>query len=309
MLKGAIPVGNSPDQLASSPNHASTGQASIWTANAGDGTITRIDENSGRVLGTFRYARHSNPAAPIVFWQGALWVGDSGAGTVQELNPSTGKAMGTPIAVGGQPYEMTLAPPPTDTKPGNLWISNYNDTITRVSAGAGSSQPAVFHGLGSGPKRMAPSKTRLWVLNLDDATVTTVNPDTGQMLGHPHHVGGSPAAITYNKWGDLWIADGKRDTVTRFSPVSWKEIGSPIPVGSRPVRLLSHGCCVWVVNFGDGTVTQIDARTGQTFPKITVGGYPSALTFAGGFWWVGLWSQPTIEFHGPPGGVKRLPGP
>jgi DNA-binding beta-propeller fold protein YncE len=241
------------------------------------------------------------------FWQGALWVGDSGAGTVQELNPFTGKAMGTPIAVGGQPYAMTLAPQPTKTQSGDLWVSNYNDTITRISAGAGSSHPTVFHGLGSGPKRMAQGKNTLWVLNLDDGTVTTVNPDTGQMLGTPHHVGGSPTAIRYES-GELWIADGERDTVTRVNPVSWKEIGSPIPVGSRPVRLLSHGCCVWVANFGDGTVTQIDARSGQAFPKITVGGYPTTLTFAGGYWWVGLWSQPTIEFHGRPGGVKRLPG-
>ncbi len=288
-------VGNSPDGLAVADGNA-------WAANAGNGTISRIDEVSGRVLGTFSYASHSNPAAPIILWRGALWVGDSGASAVHEMDPATGKVIGGPIAVGGEPYAMTVTA-------GSVWVANYNDTVARISTrsvGGGSPQPTVslIHNLPSGPKRMAEFESNLWVANQNDGTVTKINALSGQVVA-TIHVGGNPAAINAFQ-GSLWVVDRNRDTVTRFDLVSGKPIGSPIHVGSAPKRLTAGGDSIYVADSGDGTVTRIDASNGRVLGTIKVGGYPDAITSKGGVVWVALWSRPTIQHLGPPGGLKRI---
>jgi YVTN family beta-propeller protein len=305
VLSGAIPVGNSPDAFAFDWK-----SRTIWTANAGDGTITEIAIDSQYAKPLTRYTSDSpNQAAPLVYWEGALWVGDFNAQTVQELNPSTGAKIGAPIHVGGQPWSMTIALQ-TKTFPGYLWVANYNGTLARLSPGAGSGPPLIKRGFVSGPKRMAPSTSALWVANLNAGSVTTATADTGDILGTAP-VGGTPAAINYAK-GKLWVADSTANTVTPFDPVSPKQLtpGSAIRVGRGPKRLTSGRGYLYVSNSGSGSVSRIDIEHPQV-PALTVkvGGYPDAITFAGGFLWVALWSQPTIEFHGQPGGVKRLPGP
>lgn len=296
-ISGAIKVGNSPDGFASR-----TVGGKLWVANAGAGTIAEINEPSRTTVATFQYASHSNQAAPLVYWQGYLWVGDTSAGAIERIKPQpgTGQMMkiGSPIQVGGQPYAMTVAP----KNSGNLWVASY-DTDTIAFIKPGSTQATVIHGLGNGPKRMAESRTILFVANRNDGKVTEVDPFTGKLLG-TINVGGNPTAINYdNQRGALWVVDGKRDTVTRFSIAAGTRIGSPITVGSDPRRLTSKGGQMWVANFGDGTVTPINEMTGQRGPSVHVGSHPDAVTASGGVIWVALWSQPNLpQSGGPPGG-------
>jgi DNA-binding beta-propeller fold protein YncE len=306
-LPGAIPVGNSPDAFASDMK-----SRTIWTANAGDGTITEINMDSQHAKPFPRYTNDSpNKAAPLVYWQGALWVGDFNAQTVQELNPATGAKMGAPIHVGGQPWSMTTALQ-TKTFPGYLWVANYNGTLARLSPGAGSGAPMIKSGFASGPKRMAPSNSgNLWVANLNAGSVTTAAEDTGDILGTAS-VSGSPAAINYAK-GKLWVADSTANTVTPFDPVSPTQLtpGSAIRVGRGPRRLTSGRGYLYVSNSGSGSVSRIDMEHPQNPPVTSkVGGYPDAITGGGSLVWVALWSQPTIPSPSgpfPPGGVKQVP--
>jgi YVTN family beta-propeller protein len=284
----------------------------IWTANAGDGTITEIDMDSQHAKQLARYTTDSpNQAAPLVYWQGALWVGDFNAGTVQELNPSTGAKIGAPIHVGGQPWSMTVALQ-TQTFPGYLWVANHNDTLARLSPGAGPNAPMIKRGFVSGPKRMAPSNSgTLWLANLNAGSVTTAAEDTGDILGTAS-VGGSPAAINYAQ-GKLWVADSTANTVTPFDPVSPTQLmrGSPIRVGRGPKRFTSGRGYLYVTNSGSGSVSRIDTKNPQAPPlTLHVGGYPDAITGGGNLVWVALWSQPTIPSPNgpfPPGGVKQVP--
>jgi DNA-binding beta-propeller fold protein YncE len=118
-------------------------------------------------------------------------------------------------------------------------------------------------------------------------------------------------AINYST-GDhrLWVVDGKANSVTRYtvvSPTQLTKYKNAIPVGRGPKRLTSTRCCLWVANFGDGTVTKILAKTGTVVsPPITIGGHPDPVTTPGdGYVWVAVWSEPTSG-DGPPGRVKRF---
>jgi YVTN family beta-propeller protein len=293
----ATPVGNSPDGIAHPVG--SGGQGIVWIANAGDGTITRIDEASGRASGSFTYARHSGAAAPLSLWRGSLWVGDSTASTVDQINPATEQVIGRPINVGGQPYATTVAS-------GSLWVANYNDTLARISTGGtGSASPtvSVFHAE-SGPKRITELGNTLFVANESEGTVTKIDASTGRLLG-TIHVGFHPSSISAIS-GSLWLADRGQGTVTRVDIGSGKANGSPIHVGSAPRRMTVSNNTLWISNGGDGTVARIDLSTGHVLAPIKVGGYPDAITAQNGIVWVAVWSAPNSQYHGPPGGLVRI---
>ena len=295
----AIIVGNSPDGITQGVGTA--GQGNVWVANAGDGTVTRIDEAFGRASGTFTYASHSGKAAPLSFWRGALWVGDFSDGTVEEINPTTDTMIGRPINVGGPPYATTVAS-------GSLWVANYNDTLAKIvtgGTGAGSTGPTVkvFHAE-SGPKRMTELGNTLFVANENEGTVTKIDASTGLPLG-TIRVGIRPAAISALA-GTLWLADRSQGTVSRFSVGSGKMIGRSIQVGSGPRRMTVSNNTLWVANGGDGTVTRISLSTDRVLASINVGGYPDAITAQNGIVWVAIWGGPNSQYQGPPGGVVRI---
>jgi YVTN family beta-propeller protein len=291
---GAIKVGNSPDGIAVS-------QGDVWVANAGDGTISRVDEESGRVLGTIPYAGHLGAAAPITLWQHALWVGDNSSGTVDRIDPASGKMIGSPIAVGGQPCAFTVAS-------GSLWIADCNDTIARIRpAGANQSStppsPALIH-VATGPKRMTGARDSVWAANLDHGTITRIDASTGSVLATVP-VGSHPAAISFLQ-GRLWVADRDRNTVTPFDASSGARRGPAIDVGRAPRRISVGDGDLWVANSADGTVSRVDPSAGRVLSTIRVGGYPGALSASHGVVWVAVWSEPTARFHGPPGSVGRI---
>jgi serine/threonine-protein kinase len=284
---GAITVGNAPDGIT-------VGLGSVWVANAGSGTVTRIDETSARVLATLTYARHSEPAVAVSIFGNVVWVVDDNGGTVERLDVSNGKPSGSPISVGGHPDGMALTGR-------DIWVASYDDgTVTRIDGG--NETPVGTIKVGRGPRRMA-SGHGVWVPNSGDGTVTRIDPTTGKVTAKIK-VGGHPVAIAVTR-NDLWVLDAASDTVTRFDVGTEAPVGSPIHVGPGARRLAASQDTVWVANSGDGTVERIDAH-GNVLATIKVGGYPDAIGVVGGIVWVAIWSRPTIRYHGPPGTVVRI---
>src|SRR5580700_9525105 len=73
--------------------------ASLWVANYGNGTVSKLDVSTGNILGTFSVG--TNPTA--VAYDGAnLWVGNSGSNTITKLQGSSGAVLAT-LATGNQP--------------------------------------------------------------------------------------------------------------------------------------------------------------------------------------------------------------
>src|SRR5579863_2940988 len=64
----------------------------IWTANSGDGTVTKLRASDGEIIGTFKVG-----GGPVgVAFDGAnIWATNSNDGTVTKLRASDGKALGT----------------------------------------------------------------------------------------------------------------------------------------------------------------------------------------------------------------------
>src|SRR5262249_44468385 len=127
--------------VGSRPRGVAWGDGSVWVANSGDGTVSRIDPHTDRVAATIRVGQ--SPQA-LVVTAGAVWVSVAASPAVQ--------------------------PSPSGSPPGVLRLARnipFGSTDPAVGAGNGldlQQQQLLYEtcaGLVSYPDRPAPEGTRL----------------------------------------------------------------------------------------------------------------------------------------------------
>jgi PQQ-like domain len=101
----------------------------------------------------------------------------------------------------------------------------------------------------------------LWASAGDDGDVLRIDPATSRITRT--HVGGFPIGIVLEH-GSVWVIDNAHDTVLRLDPRTLREIGKPVhtPSGGAFYLGATDGY-VFIANDTDGTITRIDARSGQ----------------------------------------------
>jgi DNA-binding beta-propeller fold protein YncE len=279
-VSSPIAVGRPPLRIAASAQ-------AVWVTSERDGTITRLDPETGKPL-----TRPLHPGfgvAGIAIGGKWVWVTNSLRGRLLRLDPKTGRVLKT-IDVGGHPGPIALGG-------GRVWIADESGRgITAVNseggriyrrglppqttnlrlafgarglwvsiAGTGSVRrvdPADFTTgapilVGRGPAGLVVADGLVWVANSRSGTVSRVDPATRQLLGDPIEVGGHPGGIDAGT-STVWVANAADDTVSRIDLGSGEPDGDPIEVGPEPGAVAVGGEAVWVANNGDGTVTRIE---------------------------------------------------
>ncbi|MGZ4332886.1 MAG: ABC transporter substrate-binding protein [Gaiellaceae bacterium] len=151
--------------------------------------------------------------------------------------------------------------------------------------------------VGSTPVALAASSNALWVANLDDRTITHVDPSTGKALA-TISVGGVPAGIAASK-GSVWVATGSNE-VDRIDPVYnrltknhvVKTIGSFLYGATDRPAVLAYGS-LWVVH-PDGYVQQVDPKSLKVKTTVDVGNDPSAIAAGADYVWVANQADGTV---------------
>src|SRR3954470_9309292 len=102
--------------VGSQPTGIAYGAGSLWTANYGSASVSRVDPTAHRLVATIHVG-----VAPIAIasTRGAVWVGDAEQNSVFRIDPSK---------------NAIVAPIPIDTtgvadfpaRDGALWVSEYN---------------------------------------------------------------------------------------------------------------------------------------------------------------------------------------
>src|SRR5439155_13544806 len=114
---------------------------SVWVANTGDGTITRIDANSGKPTKTLPIA-----ATELAFGAGTLWASDRTGNRVVRIDPTTGHVV-QPITVGNGPTGLAFGS-------GAVWVANSLDgTVSRIDPATNSVTNTIP--IGNGPAGVA----------------------------------------------------------------------------------------------------------------------------------------------------------
>jgi YVTN family beta-propeller protein len=143
--------------------------------------------------------------------------------------------------------------------------------------------------VGATPVALASTKNALWVANLDDQTVTHVDPTTGQAV-RTISVDDPPTGIAADN-AAVWVAAGA-NTIDEIDPQYdrltskrvVKTIGS-FNLGGQVRPALDAFGSLWVVH-PDGYVQRIDPTSLNVVTTVDVGNSPSAIATGAGSLWV-----------------------
>ena len=124
-----MPVGNGPAGIAYAAG-------SIWVANTGDNTITRIDAGSDKPSKPLPIA-----ATELAFGDGTLWASDTTANRVVRIDPTTGRLV-YPIGVGNGPSAIAFGS-------GAAWVVNSLGTVWRIDPETNSVAAVIPTGQGT----------------------------------------------------------------------------------------------------------------------------------------------------------------
>ena len=139
--------------------------------------------------------------------------------------------------------------------------------------------------VGIRPSPVAVGEGFVWVGNLDDRSLSKIDPSTRTIQGTFGLAPYTPTGVTTGA-GAVWLANGYVGSYSRFDP-SVEEVGKPIDVTNRSTAgSAAYGLGkVWFA-FGVGEIVQVDPSTNEPGLIGPVGNSPSSVTVGAGYVWV-----------------------
>jgi peptide/nickel transport system substrate-binding protein len=143
--------------------------------------------------------------------------------------------------------------------------------------------------VGATPIALASTNNALWVANLDDQTVTHVDPETGQAV-RTISVGDSPTGIAAVN-DTVWVAAGANsvdEIDPRYDQLTSRHVVKTIgtfAIGTPPRPALHAFGSLWVIH-PDGYVQRFDPASLHVEATVDAGNGPSAIAAGAGSVWV-----------------------
>jgi DNA-binding beta-propeller fold protein YncE len=282
---GGIDV-SKPVAVASPPLRIATAADAIWVSSEPDGTLSRLDPDSGAVVG--EPIELGAGISGVAVGAGSVWVSDPPRGAVLRVDPDSGR-VSQRIDVGGRPgpiafgggrvwvadqqgrgvtaidaragrvFKRGIVPHAPSLRlaagAGGLWVSSFSTgSLRRI--GFSTARAASPIRVGRGPAGVTVGGGLVWVANSRGGTVTEVDAATETVVGTVE-IDGQPGGIAAGT-ATIWVADDADDALLRISRDSGEREGAPLEVGPEPGAVVVGESAVWVGNNGDGTVTRIE---------------------------------------------------
>jgi YVTN family beta-propeller protein len=264
-VAATIPVGTSPvDVLVS--------QDAVWVANAGQGTVSRIDPATNTVTQTVQVGR--NPIR-LAAGFGSIWVANQTEQTLSRIDARSGQLRATIPT-------PTLAPNQLAVGAGSVWaLAGYSllriDPATNKATRVDADWELVDGGL-------TVAGGRVWLSGRaypGVQPIVRVNPATNRKTDTvPTDADGALAA----GGGSVWHASSVTRSIHRLDPKSGRTLAE-IPVGVVAKHLTAGDGSLWVGS-DSGRVTRIDMATNQVTGTFQVGGRAPAVTTGLGSVWI-----------------------
>jgi YVTN family beta-propeller protein len=137
--------------------------------------------------------------------------------------------------------------------------------------------------VGNGPAAIAYGAGFVWVTNSLDGTLSKIDPATNTVVDK-FYVGNGPAGVAV-AGRDVWVANSADGTVARIDPAR-RQVREVTSVGSGADGVAVGYGSIWVTNSSTATLTRLDARTGAVTDTIKVGSGASAVAAGAGSVWV-----------------------
>jgi DNA-binding beta-propeller fold protein YncE len=280
------PEVSAPIAIGTPPLRLDAGPKAVWVTSEKDGTATRLDPETGEVVGSpHKLGEGVSGVAVGSKW---TWVTNPSRGLLLRIDPFSGRILKRiplpgepgPLALGGQRVwvadEGGKGVTAVDAEAGevakrglppqspglrlawgaeSLWTAVSEANVVRRIAPATLVTSAPIR-VGGGPAGITVAGGYVWVASSRSGTVSKLDPLSLQVVeriavdGHPGGIDGGTSAV--------WVADREDDAVRKIDLESGQVEGAPIQVGPEPGAVAVGGDAVWVANNGDGTVTRIE---------------------------------------------------
>jgi virginiamycin B lyase len=217
------------------------GFASLWIANRTEGTVSRLDARTGRVLATIPIGDTArlHPGCEVDY-------DDSPAGTFLIRRCDLPSA----IAVGA----------------GAVWVGR-NDTLSIVKIDPGTNRVVATIPVGVHVFGLTASNSAVWVSAYEDERVVRIDPSTnGINLDLP--VAHGPSGIA-SDGASVWTTDYRGSSVSGIDGAG-DHVRWTIPVGWQPFPIVISDGSAWVRNEGDATLSRIEIATGKLIATIPI---------------------------------------
>ena len=168
------------------------------------------------------------------------------------------------------------------------------NSVVMIDASTNHVRGSISVGIRPGP--IAAGGGAIWVGNLDDASLSRIDPESGAVVKYIQ-LPATPDAVTFGARA-VWVVNGRLGTLYRVDP-GFNRVTDALLLASRSVTHAGAavdvgGGSVWTA-FGDSTLARVD-----TFPLGedglgTTGGGPSGLVVAFGSVWVANAADATVQ--------------
>jgi DNA-binding beta-propeller fold protein YncE len=141
---------------------------------------------------------------------------------------------------------------------GSLWVGDDtagNSQLLRVDPAT--RKVTRVHAGGGRPAYLTTAAGALWVSNVDDGSVSSINPRTGR-VNATLNVGVSPVNLKgrASQPPEVWVPDDNGNQVIRIDATTPRVV-EHIPTAGGPAVVRAVGGDVWVTMFGIGEVWRI----------------------------------------------------
>jgi serine/threonine-protein kinase len=268
------PEVSDPVEVGTPPLRIAAGAKAVWVTSEKDGTLTKLDPETGEVLGEPR--RLGVGISGVAIGSNWTWATNSQTGELLRLDPKSGNVLKA-IDLPGEPGPLALGG-------GRVWVADEGGKgITAVNAEAGE-----VYKRGLPPQaqslRLAWGAQGLWVTIADANALRRVDPRT-LLAGEPIRVGRGPAGVTF-AGGFVWVANSREGSVTKVNP-SLRAVDDSIAVEGHPGGIDGGTSAVWVADRESDAVRKIDLESGEVEgAPIEVGPEPGAVAVGGDAVWV-----------------------
>jgi YVTN family beta-propeller protein len=110
--------------------------------------------------------------------------------------------------------------------------------------------------VGDHPEGLSVGSGAVWVANLEDDTVSRIDPATNHVV-KTIHVGDRPRHLRATESG-VWVPNSGDGTLSLIDPETNRVIGGPVPIGRSVERVGAGFDAVWVTNATEDTITRVE---------------------------------------------------
>jgi DNA-binding SARP family transcriptional activator/DNA-binding beta-propeller fold protein YncE len=267
--------------IGATPRGVTVGTHSVWTANAGEGTVSEIDPKKLRVVQTIGLGL---AATDLVEASGEVWVATGSDNNIVRIDARSGGILAR-AKISRDQFASAYA---IAAGANAVWVGSGSD-IFKIDP---SSHELVGRWpYGGGINDVAVGGGSVWLVSSAE-TVARVSGTTVRPTGEAS-IGVIPTALAIGG-GSIWVAApapyGSHAAVWRFDPITARVTQTTTlgkVVGYPPTLEIAFGeGALWVASYDAGTVTRLDPVTGNLVATIRIGGHPSGIAVGAKRIWV-----------------------